>query len=350
MWSRGYDHFVMRQAATAPCTAGRAVARGLGRKPRPGRQVHAELRDAGAEISATQGALTIRTRLLFGGLPGSRRRADRGGASLDELPDAGRAGARARPWRHLCGYFFKPQVGQPPIRRWLLHGSRQPRARDDRPCAARPRPLAMRSALALACAAGWAPKASEPRLRQPLDVLADRLWLGGRWWIPSGWASWRLMATGRRCSCSQAAGQGRRFLLRPTISPNAGGQSVRARSSRRSVRPEGLPVRSPILRVAQIEVPVLLDPRRSGRERRFLQTTAMAASLKSHGKDVETLIVQGARISSRSSRTPPPGVTSRLPAPPPHPELAVRACPMPSIHAATRCVFKSDPVAKADVE
>ena len=58
--------------------------------------------------------------------------------------------------------------------------------------------------------------------------------------------------------------------------------------------PEGLPVRSPIFRVAQIDVPVLLI--HGDRTRTFPceQTLTMAASLKNHGKEVETFIVHGA--------------------------------------------------------
>ena len=55
--------------------------------------------------------------------------------------------------------------------------------------------------------------------------------------------------------------------------------------------PEGLPVRSPILRVTQIDAPVLLIHGENDENVPVAQTVAMAKSLKSHGKDVETLIV-----------------------------------------------------------
>ena len=58
--------------------------------------------------------------------------------------------------------------------------------------------------------------------------------------------------------------------------------------------PEGLPVRSPILRVAQIDVPVLLIHGDRDENVPVEQTLAMAEALRSHGKDVETFIVPGA--------------------------------------------------------
>ncbi|MBV8393832.1 MAG: prolyl oligopeptidase family serine peptidase, partial [Alphaproteobacteria bacterium] len=58
--------------------------------------------------------------------------------------------------------------------------------------------------------------------------------------------------------------------------------------------PEGLPVRSPLLRVAQIDVPVLLIHGDKDENVPVAQTETMAQSLKQHGKDVETLIVPGA--------------------------------------------------------
>jgi dipeptidyl aminopeptidase/acylaminoacyl peptidase len=58
--------------------------------------------------------------------------------------------------------------------------------------------------------------------------------------------------------------------------------------------PEGLPVRSPIFRVAQIDAPVLLIHGDKDENVSVQQTVAMADALKSHGKQVETLIVPGA--------------------------------------------------------
>jgi dipeptidyl aminopeptidase/acylaminoacyl peptidase len=57
--------------------------------------------------------------------------------------------------------------------------------------------------------------------------------------------------------------------------------------------PEGLPVRSPILRVAQIDAPVLLIHGDRDENVPVEQTTAMAEALKGHGKEVETFIVPG---------------------------------------------------------
>jgi len=56
---------------------------------------------------------------------------------------------------------------------------------------------------------------------------------------------------------------------------------------------EGLPVRSPILRVAQIDVPVLLVHGDRDENVSVEQTLAMTEALKSHGKEVETFIVPG---------------------------------------------------------
>jgi dipeptidyl aminopeptidase/acylaminoacyl peptidase len=57
---------------------------------------------------------------------------------------------------------------------------------------------------------------------------------------------------------------------------------------------EGLPVRSPIFRVAQIDAPVMLIHGDKDENVSVQQTIAMTESLKSHGKEVETLIVPGA--------------------------------------------------------
>ncbi len=58
--------------------------------------------------------------------------------------------------------------------------------------------------------------------------------------------------------------------------------------------PEGLPVRSPILRVAQIDVPVLLIHGDRDENVPVEQTLAMAEALKSHGKEVENVLMPGA--------------------------------------------------------
>jgi dipeptidyl aminopeptidase/acylaminoacyl peptidase len=58
--------------------------------------------------------------------------------------------------------------------------------------------------------------------------------------------------------------------------------------------PEGLPVRSPILRVAQIDVPVLLIHGDGDENVPVAQTQSMAEALRGHGKDVESLIIAGA--------------------------------------------------------
>ena len=58
--------------------------------------------------------------------------------------------------------------------------------------------------------------------------------------------------------------------------------------------PEGLPVRSPIFRVAQIDIPVLLIHGDSDENVPVDQTTTMAEALRNHGKDVEAFVIPGA--------------------------------------------------------
>jgi dipeptidyl aminopeptidase/acylaminoacyl peptidase len=58
--------------------------------------------------------------------------------------------------------------------------------------------------------------------------------------------------------------------------------------------PEGLPVRSPILRVAQIDAPVLLLHGDRDENVPVEQSLAMAEALRTHGKEAEAVVIPGA--------------------------------------------------------
>ena len=58
--------------------------------------------------------------------------------------------------------------------------------------------------------------------------------------------------------------------------------------------PEGLPVRSPILRVAQIDAPVLLIHGDLDENVPVAQSVAMVQALRDHGKDAEAFVIAGA--------------------------------------------------------
>ena len=58
--------------------------------------------------------------------------------------------------------------------------------------------------------------------------------------------------------------------------------------------PEGLPVRSPILRVAQIDAPVLLLHGDRDENVPVDQSLAMAEALRTHGKEAEAVVIPGA--------------------------------------------------------
>ncbi len=127
MWSRGYDHFVMRQAKEGISYGPGALWLAVSAESR-GQvdQVFAELRDAGAEILQPPKELDYFA-------PGYYSVAfrDPDGVPIevahrwDELPEVADAEAVQVPGHGvtLGGYFFKPQAGTPPYPAViLLHG------------------------------------------------------------------------------------------------------------------------------------------------------------------------------------------------------------------------------------
>jgi dipeptidyl aminopeptidase/acylaminoacyl peptidase len=136
-------------------------------------------------------------------------------------------------------------------------------------------------------------------LRQPLDVLAAVDWLAGRPLVDRERIGLVGASMGGQVALLAAA---HRPPIRAVASYFAPTDLARWREGNPFVRdylddlcgPEGLPVRSPILRVAQIDVPVLLIHGDSDENVSVKQTIAMADALRSHGKDVETFVVPGA--------------------------------------------------------
>ena len=127
MWSRGYDHFVMRQAKDGMSYGPGALWLAVSAESRAQvDQVYAELRDAGAEILQPPKELDYFA-------PGYYSVAfrDPDGVPIevahrwDELPDLADAEQVQVPGHGvtLGGYFFKPQAGKPPYPAViLLHG------------------------------------------------------------------------------------------------------------------------------------------------------------------------------------------------------------------------------------
>ena len=223
MWSRGYDHFVMRQAKDGVSYGPGALWLAVSAESRAQvDQVYAELRDAGArDPAAAQGARLLRAGLLLGRLPRSRRRADRGRAPLGRAARAGRrrAGARAGPRRQ-------------PRRLLLQAAGRRPALSGADPAARlrRPRPQHGRAWRGAASANGYAALAlslrgwlgsegeSDQGLRQPLDVLAAIDWLAKRPLVDQ-----RPAGAGRRLDGRPGGAAGRR--------PQAAGAAPSPRSS-----------------------------------------------------------------------------------------------------------------------
>ena len=127
MWSRGYDHFVMRQAKDGIAT-GRAPCGSPSSAESRAQvdQVFAELRDAGAEILQSPTELDYFAPGYY-----SLGFRDPDGVPIevvhrwDDLPDLADAEQVQVPGHGvtLGGYFFKPQAGQPPYPAViLLHG------------------------------------------------------------------------------------------------------------------------------------------------------------------------------------------------------------------------------------
>src|SRR5258708_4799455 len=127
MWSRGYDHFVMRQAKDGVSYGPGALWLAVSAESRAQvDQVYAELRDAGAEILQKPQELDYFAPGFYS--VGFR---DPDGVPIevvhrwDELPEVADAEQVRVPGHGvtLGGYFFKPQTGTPPYPALiLLHG------------------------------------------------------------------------------------------------------------------------------------------------------------------------------------------------------------------------------------
>ena len=245
MWSRGYDHFVMRQAKDGVSYGPGALWLAVSAESRAQvDQVFAEMRDAGRrDPAAAQGARLLRAGLLLGRLPRSRRRADRGGASLGRPAGSRRrragAGARARrdPGRLLlqaAGRHAAASGADPAAR------LRRPRPQSRRPGAPRLGQRLRRAGPVAARLAGLGgrerPGPAPAARRAGGDRLAGQAAAGRR----------RAHRPGRRLDGrpggvadggAQAADPRRRLLLRADRpGALARGQSLHPRLSRRSVR------------------------------------------------------------------------------------------------------------------
>ncbi len=127
MWSRGYDHFVMRQAKDGVSYGPGALWLAVSAESRAQvDQVYAELKEAGAEILQKPQELDYFAPGFYS--VGFR---DPDGVPIevahrwDELPEVADAEQVRVPGHgvSLGGYFFKPQAGQPPYPALILCGA-----------------------------------------------------------------------------------------------------------------------------------------------------------------------------------------------------------------------------------
>jgi dienelactone hydrolase len=301
MWSRGYDHFVMRQAKDGVSYGPGALWLAVSAESRAQvDQIYAELRDAKAEILQPPKELDYFAPGYYS--VGFR---DPDGVPIevvhrwDELPDLADAEQVSVPGHGvtLGGYLFKPQAGTPPYPALiLLHGF--PGHAHNMAGLARLASANGYVALALSLR-GWlgSEGESDQGLRQPLDVLAAIDWLAKRPLVDRDRLALVGASMGGQVALLAAA---HRPPIKAVASFFAATDLARWREANPFVRdylddlcgPEGLPVRSPILRVAQIDVPLLLIHGDRDENVPIAQTLAMAEALKTHGKDVETFIVQ----------------------------------------------------------
>ncbi len=223
MWSRGYDHFVMRQAKDGVSYGPGALWLAVSAESRAQvDQVHAELRDAGAQILQppkeldyfAPGYYSVGFRDPDGVPIEVVHRWD----DLPDLPDAEQVRV-ARPRRQPRGYFIKPQAGTPPYPAlFLLHGFAG-HAQTWPASPAAPRPMATPP---LPVAARWLGSEGESGsgLRQPLDVLAAIVLAGqataGRPRAHRRWLERRWVDSGAAHGRPQAADQGRASYFAPT--------------------------------------------------------------------------------------------------------------------------------------
>ena len=303
MWSRGYDHFVMRQAKEGISYGPGALWLAVSAESR-GQvdQVFAELRDAGAEILQPPKELDYFA-------PGYYSVAfrDPDGVPIevahrwDELPEVADAEQVQVPGHGvtLGGYFFKPQAGTPPYPAViLLHGF----AGHAHNMVGLARTCTANGYAALALVAA---RLAGVRGREATRACASRstCWRrstgspSGRWSTRSA-SPWSAPRWAARWRCWRRRTSRRSAPSPPSTAPT---DLARWREANPFIRdylddlcgPEGLPVRSPILRVAQIDAPVLLVHGDRDENVPVEQAQAMAEALKSHGKEVETFIVPG---------------------------------------------------------
>jgi dienelactone hydrolase/catechol 2,3-dioxygenase-like lactoylglutathione lyase family enzyme len=300
MWSRGYDHFVMRQAKDGITYGPGALWLAVSAESRAQVDlVYAELRDAGAEILQSPRELDYFAPGYY-----SMGFRDPDGVPIEvahrweELPDLADAEKVDVPGHGvtLGGYLFKPQAGKPPYPALiLLHGF----ASHAHAMAGLARAAAANGYAALALSLrGWlgSEGESDQGLRQPLDVLAAIDWLAKRPLVDRERLALVGASMGGQVALLTAA---HKPPVRAVASFFAPTDLARWRDANPYIRdylddlcgPEGLPVRSPILRVAQIDVPILLIHGARDENVPVAQTHAMAGALTSHGKEVETFIV-----------------------------------------------------------
>ena len=265
-------------------------------------QVFAELRDAGAEIIQPPQELDYLAPGYYS--VGFR---DPDGVPIevmhrwDDLPEV-RDAEQVRVPGHgvsLGGYFFKPVAGQPPYPALiLLHGF----AGHAHNMVGLARAAAANGYAALALSLrGWLGSEGEndQGLRQPLDILAAIDWLAKRPLVDRDRIALVGASMGGQVALLAAAHKPPVRAVAAFFAPT---DLARWRDANPYMRdylddlcgPEGLPVRSPILRVAQIDAPVLLLHGDRDENVPVEQSLAMAESLRNHGKDAEAIVIPGA--------------------------------------------------------
>ena len=302
MWSRGYDHFVMRQAKEGISYGPGALWLAVSAESRAQvDQVHGEMREAGAEILQPPKELDYFApgyySVAFRDPDGVPIEVAHRWDDLPDLPDAEQVQVPGHGVT-LGGYFFKPQAGTPPYPALiLLHGF----AGHAHNMAGLARAATANGYAALALSLrGWlgSEGESDQGLRQPLDVLAAIDWLAKRPLVDRDRMALVGASMGGQVALLAAA---HKPPIRAVASFYGPTDLARWREFNPFVRdylddlcgPEGLPVRSPILRVAQIDAPVLLVHGDKDENVPVEQVKAMAAALIGHGKEAETFIVPG---------------------------------------------------------
>ncbi|MBV8391750.1 MAG: alpha/beta fold hydrolase [Alphaproteobacteria bacterium] len=302
LWARGYDQLVMRLAKEGVTYGPGALSLTVSAESRAHvDQVFADLRAAGHAVEQPP---TEREDFAPGCY--SMRFRDPDGVPFEvlnrwqELPELADAETVVIPGGGvtLGGYFFKPQTGQPPYPALvLLHGF----AGHAHNLAGLARRATANGYAALALSLrGWLGSEGEndQGLRQPLDVLAAIDWLARRPLVDRTRIGLVGASMGGQVALLAAA---HKPPIQAVAAFYAPADLARWREANPFIRdylddlcgPEGLPVRSPILRVTQIDTPVLLVHGDSDQNVPVEQTLAMDEALRSHGKEVETVIVPG---------------------------------------------------------